>query len=107
AARQPGRILTKPKSPKSKKASPLKPDLVHLFGAPQNRSVNSDGILKLTWMYAESRVRGESFIPYFGAFAGGARSQMKTLTVQLAADKVASYTLSGGANETRNMTQST
>ena len=88
-----------------KKGVTTEVDLVKLFGAPENRSINSDGILTLTWMYAEATVKGESFIPYFGAFAGGTKSKMKTLNVQLADNRVTSFTLSGGGSETRNMTQ--
>jgi hypothetical protein len=90
-----------------KKGVTTEADLVQLFGAPQNRSINSDGVLTLTWMYAEAQVKGESFIPYAGAFMGGTKSDMKTLTIQLADNKVTNYTYSGGGNETRNMTQNT
>jgi hypothetical protein len=61
----------------------------------------------LLWMYAESKVKGTSFIPYAGPFMGGSRSQSKTLTITLTDGKVATYTYSGGGNEMRQNTQDT
>ena len=90
-----------------KKGETTEADLVGMFGAPQNRSVNSDSGLTLTWIYSEARVKGESFIPYAGPFLGGTRSKSKTLSVMLADNKVTSYTYTGGGTETRNMTQDT
>ena len=88
-----------------KKGETTEADLVAMFGEPQNRSVNSDSGLTLTWIYAEAKVKGESFIPYAGAFMGGTRSKSKTLSVILADNKVTSFTYTGGGTETRNMTQ--
>jgi hypothetical protein len=90
-----------------KKGQTTETDLVGMFGPPQNRSVNSDTGLTLTWIYSEAKVKGESFIPYAGAFMGGTRSKSKTLSVMLADNKVTSYTYSGGGTETRNTTQDT
>jgi hypothetical protein len=58
-------------------------------------------------MYGEATVKGESFIPFAGAFMGGGNSKMKSLTVTLAENKVTNYSFSGGGSETRNMTQDT
>jgi len=88
-----------------KKGETTEQDLVSMFGEPQNRSVNSDGIVTITWMYAESRVKAQSFIPYAGAFMGGGTSKAKTLMVTLADNKVKDYTYSGGGNESRYTTQ--
>ena len=90
-----------------KKGETTEADLVKLFGEPENRAVNSEGGVTMTWMYSEARVKGESFIPYAGAFMGGTRAKGKTLTVLLAQGKVASFTYSGGGSESRNMTQDT
>jgi outer membrane protein assembly factor BamE (lipoprotein component of BamABCDE complex) len=90
-----------------KKGETTEADLVAMFGEPQNRSVNSDSGLTLTWIYSEAKVKGESFIPYAGPFLGGTRSKSKTLSVMLADNKVTSFTYSGGGTETRNMTQDT
>lgn len=90
-----------------KKGETTEQELVTMFGEPQNRSVNADTQVTLSWMYAESTVKGESFIPYAGAFMGGSRSKMKTLTVTLAENKVTGFTYSGGGGETRGTTQDT
>ena len=78
-----------------------------MFGEPENRSVNSDNATTLTWIYSEAKVKGESFIPYAGAFMGGTKAKNKTLSAVLTNSIVASYTYSGGGMETRNMTQDT
>jgi len=90
-----------------KKGETTEADLVKLFGEPQNRSINSESGLTLTWIYSEAKVKGESFIPYAGAFMGGTRSKTKTLSVILADNKVSSFTYTGGGAETRNTTQDT
>ena len=90
-----------------KKGETTDADLMKLFGEPESRTMNSENALILTWMYSEARVKGESFIPYAGAFMGGSRSKVKTLTATLTNSIVASYTYSGGGTETRNMTQDT
>lgn len=88
-----------------KKGESTEADLTALFGTPQNRTVDSEGTTMLSWVYAETKVKGESFIPYAGAFLGGGRSKSKTLNVALLDGKVKSYTLSGGAGESRGTTQ--
>lgn len=90
-----------------KKGQTTEADLLKMFGQPENRTMNSDSGLTLTWMYAESAVKGESFIPYAGTFLGGARSKNKSLSAVLTNSVVESFTYSGGGTESRNMTQST
>ena len=89
-----------------KKGETNEAQLVQLFGQPENRSINSENVTTLTWLYAEASIKGESFIPYAGAFMGGQRSKTKTLLVTLADNKVTNYSFSGGGNETRQTTQS-
>jgi|ERR1043166_639201 hypothetical protein len=68
-------------------------------GEPQNRTLNSEGQSILTWIYSESAVKGESFIPYAGPFVGGTRSKTKTLNVTLQDGKVVSFASTGGGME--------
>jgi len=89
-----------------KKGETTEADLVKLFGAPQNRTINAEGVTTLTWMYAEASVKGESFLPYAGAFLGGSRGSSKSLSVTLAEGRVTGYTFSGGGSEERHTTQS-
>ena len=80
-------------------------DLIQMFGQPQSRSMNSEGQTILNWMYSQSAVRGESFIPYVGAFVGGMNTKEKSLNVTLQNDRVVSYSSTGGGMDTRNRTQ--
>src|SRR6266567_1214436 len=66
-----GRNFEESKVSQIKKGETTEADLVQMFGAPQNRTLNSEGQTILTWMYSQSNVKGESFIPFAGAFVGG------------------------------------
>jgi len=88
-----------------KKGETTEAQLIQMFGQPQSRGVNSEGATTLTWTYIESRVKGESFIPYAGPFVGGTRHKQKTLNVTLLDGKVQSFSSSGGGMETRHTTQ--
>lgn len=91
-----------------KKGETTESQLVRMFGPPESRSVNSEGLTTLNWIYMESTTKGESFIPYAGMFMGGHRSKHKTLLVTLGADgKVTHFHASGGGSETRHTTQDT
>jgi hypothetical protein len=80
-------------------------DLITLFGKPQNRMMNSSGQMILTWMYSESNVKGQSFIPFAGPFIGGTDTKTKTLNVTLQQGRVISFASSGGGTEMRQGTQ--
>ena len=88
-----------------KKGETTEAQLIQMFGEPQSRGVNSEGVTTLMWMYTESSVKGESFIPYAGAFVGGSRHKQKTLNVTLLDGKVQSFSSSAGGMETRGTTQ--
>lgn len=80
--------------------------LIAMFGQPNQHGMDSDGNTHLTWMYTESRVKGKTFIPYAGPFVGGTASATKMLNVVLGPDdKVVSYSITGGAYDTRGTTQ--
>ena len=103
-----GRNFDESKITDIKKGETTEADLVKLFGPPESRSSDSDGHTHLDWSYMESRMKGQSFIPYAGAFMGGSDSKHKMLMVTLGADgKVTHYNLTGGASETRQTTQDT
>lgn len=89
-----------------KKGQTTEAELVQMFGQPTNRAISSEGTTMLTWMYIESRVKGESFIPGVGGFVGGTNSKQKYLTATLGPDgTVQNYTSSSGGTETRQTTQ--
>ena len=89
-----------------KKGETTEADLIQMLGQPQSRTLNSEGQSILTWTYTESKVKGESFIPYAGPFMGGTRSATKTLNVTLQDGKVVSFASTGGGMESRGTTQS-
>ena len=81
-------------------------DLVRLFGPPDNRMIDSSGTVSLDWVYFESRMKGESFIPVVGPLVGGSDSKTKHLNVWLGKDgKVSRFSASGGASELRSTVQ--
>ena len=88
-----------------KKGETTEAQLIQMFGQPQNHTVNSEGQTIDTWLYTEATVKGESFIPYAGAFVGGTNSKNKTLMVTLQDGKVQSFSSTGGGMETRGTTQ--
>ena len=101
-----GQNFSSDKVTQIKKGETTEAELVQWFGPPENRSLNSEGQATLSWQYGESRVKGESFIPYAGAFMGGQRSKHKSLNVTLGADgKVSRFDYSGGGTESRGTTQ--
>ncbi len=65
-----------------------KAQLVAALGNPISASMLGNGRELLVWSYAQTRVKGRTFIPVVGAFAGGADTKMETLQVILDSDKV-------------------
>ncbi|HLN22385.1 MAG TPA: hypothetical protein VK558_00200 [Patescibacteria group bacterium] len=51
------------------------------FGKPSNVMVNSDGKRTVEYTYVHTQVDGKTFIPFAGAFIGGANSESQTLTL--------------------------
>ena len=103
-----GRNFDDSKVAQIKKGETTETDLKTLFGPPESRIVDSEGTTHLNWMYGETRMKGEGFIPIAGVFIGGANSSHKLLTVTLGPDgKVTRFTSSGGGSEMRHMTQDT
>jgi len=94
------------KIPEIKKGETTEAELSKMFGPPNQRGINSESGTTLTWIYSEAGVKGETFIPFAGAFVGGATTKVKTLVVQLDQQgKVASYNYSGGGLESTGTTQ--
>jgi len=61
----------------------------------------------MVWLYSESTIKGATFVPIVGLFAGGADTKNKMLTVRLdQAGKVAGFDFTGGAMDVSNGTQS-
>ena len=104
-----GQNFNESKVAQIKKGETTEAELIQMFGQPENRSINSEGWTTLVWSYFETKMKGESFIPYAGPFIGGSRSKHKMLMVTLGSDgKVTNFNSSGGGSEMRsNQTQDT
>ena len=76
-------------------------DLVRLFGEPNQRSVNSEGMQTLQWIYVQSNVTASTFIPVVGDFFGGSKSANKNLSVTLANGRVRDFSGNFGGTEAR------
>lgn len=101
-----GKNFDSRKVPQIEKGRTTEAELVQMFGEPTSRGLKTGGIKTLSWVYAESRVKGETFIPFAGAFLGGTDTKTKTLIVALASDgTVSDYEYSGGDLEATGTVQ--
>jgi hypothetical protein len=72
--------------PKIRKGVTTETELVQMFGAPTDKTLNTNGKIMDTWIYTASQAKGTSFIPFAGAFVGGANMQMDKLQAILGKD---------------------
>jgi hypothetical protein len=56
--------------------------VVSALGPPQQNTVLADGTRAITYIYTKSSVRPETFIPYVGAFVGGADTASNSVTLR-------------------------
>lgn len=56
------------------------------LGAPTSRIRLGDGTTMLQYTYAEAKIRGASFVPIVGAFAGGSDIRTSMATLRFGAD---------------------
>ncbi len=61
-------------------------DIVAKLGAPTGIRVSSGGIRIITYTGGQAQVKGASFIPIIGMFAGGTDYTVTTATYQMGAD---------------------
>ena len=71
-----------------KKGVTTRAEVEALFGLPMNTSLLGDGRRMMLYNYHESQVKGQTFIPYAGAFMGGSRSRNQSLQIVLSKDNV-------------------
>jgi outer membrane protein assembly factor BamE (lipoprotein component of BamABCDE complex) len=57
-------------------------DVRGVLGAPQQFTRDIDGNESWVYVYAHSQVKGTTFIPIYGAFAGGVDTQTQSVTVK-------------------------
>jgi outer membrane protein assembly factor BamE (lipoprotein component of BamABCDE complex) len=71
-----------------------------LIGSPDQMTRNASGQTIWEYHYAHSSVKGQTYIPYYGMFAGGARVQTQLVKITFGPDgKVEDYLISYGATE--------
>ena len=56
------------------------------FGEPQNQTMMSDGSRVVIYSYAQVQTRPETFIPFVGAFVGGADTKTNSVTFTFNSD---------------------
>ncbi len=86
-----------------KKGITTESELVQMFGAPEERTMDSRGQTYVTWSYTESRAKVGSFIPGADVFLGGTKSSQKILMVTLdTSGKVVDFSSSTSGTEIRS-----
>ncbi len=74
-------------------------EVVVTLGPPTSSSISSDGTRTAVYSYAEYRTRPETFIPFAGAFIGGADTETSSATFMFDRDNVlTSYSASEGGS---------
>ena len=71
-------------------------DVTKALGAPQYRSRNSDGTTMVMYNYAHTQVKGATFIPVVGLFAGGVKADMTNARFTFDANGKLTDTSNGG-----------
>jgi outer membrane protein assembly factor BamE (lipoprotein component of BamABCDE complex) len=73
---------------KIQKGVTTKEQVVALLGAPMSDTLMGDGREMMMWSYAQTQVKGATFIPVVGLFAGGSDTKMTMFQVVLNKDKI-------------------
>ena len=76
-----------------------KADVRRLIGDPNKVSKDSSGVETWKYEYAHAQVKGATFIPIVGMFAGGTRTQTQDTEVKFKDGVVSEYTTSYGGTE--------
>lgn len=56
------------------------------LGAPASAGITSDGESYFMYLFTKTQIKGESFIPFVGAFVGGSTSDIQTLQMWFTED---------------------
>lgn len=79
-----------------------KEQVVALLGTPMADTLSGDGKEMMYWSYSKAQMKGATFIPIVGLFAGGADVKMSMFQVVLGPDKVVQdYLLSDSSFDSR------
>ena len=63
------------------KGTTTEQEVVSNLGNPQSIGLDGQGNKVMTYVYAKSKTKAESFIPVVGSFMGGADTESKTLLI--------------------------
>lgn len=73
-------------------------DVEGRLGKPQGTATNSDGTATITYVSAKSHVKGASFIPLVGLFAGGATASTSATVFTFGPDGLLKATSTNTSN---------
>lgn len=82
------------------KGKTTKGDVLASFGEPDSRSL-IDGEEQWYYTMYNSQSKATSFIPVIELFAGGADTQLSSLTIMFKGEKVDSYVFNAGKNNVK------
>lgn len=74
-------------------------EIEHKLGKPQATTTNSDGTVVITYVSLRTHVKGATFVPVVGLFAGGASAQMDTVAFTFGPDGVLKSTSTSATDE--------
>lgn len=95
-----GRKLDPNKVAQIQKGVTTRNEVVGLIGSPDQMTRDGDGNVTFQYLYVRATAKGSSFIPVYGAFAGGANVQNQTVMVVFNPDGVCKDIISSyGATE--------
>lgn len=94
-----GRKLDESKIDQIKQGVTTQQQVLQLVGSPDQMTRDGTGAVTFQYIYAHATTRASSFIPVYGAFAGGANVQNQMLMVTFTNNVVSSLISTYGANE--------
>lgn len=77
-------------------------DVESKLGPPQSSTLVSDGTRVIAYVYAHSQIKGASFVPVVGLFAGGATGNTNIVTFRFGTDgKLLDYSATSSTTDVR------
>lgn len=68
------------------KGTTTEPDVIRALGKPQTISIQDDGSRTISYVGSHASPKASSFIPIYGALAGGANSSITVVTMRFGPD---------------------
>jgi len=94
-----GRKLDESKVDQIKQGTTTRDQVIQLVGSPDQITRDGSGNITFQYIYSHATAKGSSFIPIYGAFAGGANVQNQFLSVTFTNNVVSSLVSTYGASE--------